>query len=338
MAARILKWLILAILVAFTGQIVFRLGQRGRNLPRLAMEVARIDLHEVPCRQVEQAVFVLRNDGRRPLHVSVRSISCNCTKVDTPNEPILPGKSAKIVATINAPASAGPFGSDVDLETNDPEHPTVKLSLVGVASPLILLDKAVIFMGSPKSVDLPQSSTIYVTRGKLATLRTLLDSTVSIDDDRIKLKVEPAGTGINVQVTLTSDISVGVLRKNLRIRCREPFIQEFTIPVVAEVVGECHAEPSGFLFGRVAGSDPVERQCEISHLSDDSDPHVEFDAEYKGRVKMFAKRMGGGKAVVTATITPSDDKEPINTQVYITLSTRGKQIEHLELPLIAMFR
>jgi len=65
--------------------------------------------------------FEFKNTGKEPLIIQNASASCGCTTPEWPKEPILPGKSGKIVVTFHTAGKAGqPFNKTVFITSNAP--------------------------------------------------------------------------------------------------------------------------------------------------------------------------------------------------------------------------
>ncbi len=69
---------------------------------KTTMEVnKKFDAGEVIKGENIKAVFVVKNTGSYPLVISDVSVSCSCTLASKPEEPIAPGESAEIHATVD---------------------------------------------------------------------------------------------------------------------------------------------------------------------------------------------------------------------------------------------
>lgn len=77
-----------------------------------------------------EAVFTVTNTGDYPLVISEVKGSCSCTVVDRPEEPIGPGKSEKITASVKTEnASAGKLSKEVRIIANtDPSLTVLKIN------------------------------------------------------------------------------------------------------------------------------------------------------------------------------------------------------------------
>lgn len=69
---------------------------------KTTMEVARVyDAGEVVRGELIRAKFVVKNTGDSPLAIGSVNAGCSCTVTDSPKDPILPGKSGVIIATVD---------------------------------------------------------------------------------------------------------------------------------------------------------------------------------------------------------------------------------------------
>lgn len=86
-----------------------------------------IDLGEIPQGKPVTVEFEFTNTGKSPVIIASATTSCGCTVADYPKEPILPGKSGKIVASYNA-AAKGVFTKNVMvmIQNEDPKTLTLK--------------------------------------------------------------------------------------------------------------------------------------------------------------------------------------------------------------------
>lgn len=62
--------------------------------------------------------FEFTNVGTTPLVITGAMASCGCTTPEWPKEPILPGKSSKIVVRYNSAGHLGPFSKTVFVYSN----------------------------------------------------------------------------------------------------------------------------------------------------------------------------------------------------------------------------
>ena len=63
-------------------------------------------------------VFEFTNVGKEPLIIQGASASCGCTTPEWPKEPILPGKTGKIMVRYNTQGRVAPFNKQVYIQSN----------------------------------------------------------------------------------------------------------------------------------------------------------------------------------------------------------------------------
>lgn len=75
------------------------------------------DFGTIRANQAQTTSFKITNDGTSPLVLLDVKISCNCTKVDWPRQPVLPGNSAEIKVTYKD-KDPGAFYKTIEVTTN----------------------------------------------------------------------------------------------------------------------------------------------------------------------------------------------------------------------------
>ena len=77
--------------------------------------------------------FVLTNSGSEPLIISRCEKTCGCTLPTCSPDPIVTGKSSKVVVTYDT-QRVGPFNKTVKVHTNDPDRPIIHLRIKGTVA------------------------------------------------------------------------------------------------------------------------------------------------------------------------------------------------------------
>ncbi len=81
--------------------------------------------------ELVKLVYKFSNKGNQPLLISDAEISCSCTSVDFPRQPVLPGQEASITLTFDTKTVYYRQDRIVYLNSNDPRGPA-KIRYKGV--------------------------------------------------------------------------------------------------------------------------------------------------------------------------------------------------------------
>jgi len=81
--------------------------------------------------ELVKIVYDISNDGNQPLLISDVEISCSCTTVDFPKQPILPNKKEKITVSFDTKTVYNRQDRVVYINSNDPNGPA-KIRYKGV--------------------------------------------------------------------------------------------------------------------------------------------------------------------------------------------------------------
>jgi len=109
------------------------LSVKGFSQPRLELTEAKKNFGFVKRGEIIKNQFEITNSGNAPLLLTDAEISCSCTTVDFPKQPILPGQKVKVLVIFNTTTVYGRQDRVVYLSSNDPKGPH-KLRYKGTVS------------------------------------------------------------------------------------------------------------------------------------------------------------------------------------------------------------
>ena len=75
--------------------------------------------------------FIFSNAGRAPLVLTAGPTTCRCTVSEVNDDKLLPGESFKVTVHWKAREVSNDYRQTVQIYTNDPLRPVVKLAIVG---------------------------------------------------------------------------------------------------------------------------------------------------------------------------------------------------------------
>ena len=75
-------------------------------------------------------IFTVKNTGDKPLIISKVQASCGCTTPEWSQDPVMPGKSAKIKVGYNTTIT-GPFAKNIEVFSNDPVNNRSVITIKG---------------------------------------------------------------------------------------------------------------------------------------------------------------------------------------------------------------
>ncbi len=118
------------------------------GVPRIVVESEVIDLagDAVDGGTRLDATARISNEGTAPLRILAVKTSCGCTVVRTP-APIAPGASDTLHVHVSAGYDSGPRASRIAVQTNDPQRPTVELSVRWLVGGSLQLDPGSLDLG-----------------------------------------------------------------------------------------------------------------------------------------------------------------------------------------------
>lgn len=224
--------------------------------------------------------FVVHNIGQAPLTLRVLSTTCKCTIGDVSQEPIPPGDTVNVKLEWSALINPGPFRQVATIETNDPVHPKIELSVegevteaTGIYPPDFLFDR--VTAGQTKTADvyvmaLAQDD-LQIGSPEFSNIETREFFNVSIEPmDPKQLPNPRAKAGARIRVTAKPGLRMGRFDQWLAVSTNIPDAEKIKIPISGRVVGNVSIhglmwnEDQGVLrLGKVKSSEGIQQALHI---------------------------------------------------------------------------
>jgi hypothetical protein len=173
----------------------------------LKWEQTILELH--PAIGDKQAIgqFKYENVGTTPIRFKSVHSSCGCTTTQSQKDEIPPGQKGEITATFNIGDRTGTQVKTVSVETDDPAHPSLVLTLKAVLPEMLTITPTFIYWTANEDAT---PKTILVKAGKGFAAKKLT-VTSSNPDFLTKVEGEEGEWKINVQPKQTTRAMAGAL-------------------------------------------------------------------------------------------------------------------------------
>jgi hypothetical protein len=327
------------------GAMILVLGGVGAGLgigtyynspgPHLLITKQVQDLGRVPTHYRHPVKFELKNIGGKPLTVSVKRVSCTCTTAGIPPDPIPPGGSALLEATIWSPPYEASFGADVQLRSNDPDQPSVTLGIEGHAVSVLRLSTPSLYFGTSDAQSLPLEQTVEIKRGALATDATLAGLSSEVDSADVLIQQEAQPTKVVVRATIPRQAPLGTLRARLLLKLADPVGYAVSVPIVAEITGPYKVVPSALSFDRINAGEVAVRECRIMPMAKDDDIKLLQNSRLRGPLSVSVVR-DGDAVVLRAALTATADMNVLDENMRLSITHRNGNATFVQIPLMAI--
>jgi hypothetical protein len=107
---------------------------RAMTTPRVRLPVQVVDFGTVTRGQLARREILASNVGRAPVQLAAASCSCGGLRCDVSNEWTSPGDACSVVLDWSPRAHLipGKYDGHAVLHTNDPDHPTITIRVLGM--------------------------------------------------------------------------------------------------------------------------------------------------------------------------------------------------------------
>jgi len=172
-------------------------------------------------------IFVINNIGKEELIISRARASCGCTATMLSSDNIKPGQKAELQVTFNPTGFNGIVKKDVTIESNDPQLPRAKVTIIAdvepIPSPQAFFSDSQWDFGLISQGDFPTFTFTIENKGELDLIINKVDASEYVQyDTGIPFTILP---GEKQEVTFTYNSGqheLGEARESVRIYCNDP--------------------------------------------------------------------------------------------------------------------
>jgi hypothetical protein len=173
--------------------------------------------------------FVIRNKGQAPLLITKGPTTCQCTVSDLETGEVAVGSSARISLKWKPTAQAEQFSKGAEIRTNDPDHRSINLRIVGMVAPRLLLfpertwESPDLLEGEPTvftgAIFSPVADAFQIVSLECG---TPLMTAESLPMNKQQLESKHALSGHLIRVSIIPDVPIGPFTFPLKIRTDLP--------------------------------------------------------------------------------------------------------------------
>jgi hypothetical protein len=106
--------------------------------PKAVIEETEFEFGRMDVGEERMHDFVIRNEGEAPLLLTKGPTTCQCTVSNLETGQVAVGSSARISLKWKPAVQAEQFSKGAEIRTNDPDHRSIHLRVVGMVAPRIL--------------------------------------------------------------------------------------------------------------------------------------------------------------------------------------------------------
>lgn len=212
-----------------------------RDLPRLICDEPEYCFGALSNTNDVPHTFVLANEGAAPLVIYRVQSDCGCTRVRLEDKLIHPGEQITVQVCLMLKGRAGGQHKRVTIESNDPDHPRLVLSLIGVAVAEVELKPDRIYWGNLPS-DAAQVKTVDIRFDESAPGQ-VTGAGVNSPAFAVDLETNKPGRAYRIRIRPVPPLAFGRFATNVWITTDAPRYPQLSVPMQGRVVGDIYTVP-----------------------------------------------------------------------------------------------
>lgn len=280
--------------------------------------------------------FVIRNEGNAPLELREVRASCGCTVADF-DKVIAAGTSGKVRVTVDTETFNGPIAKGVTVYTNDPDMPTIELTIRANVGQIIKVKP-----GYAR----------YITVQRETKEGTIVQTLWTSDKSPFEVvKVESPYPYLNVrfweakpeerlkdvadqqqwkvEMHLSNDAPVGPLTNPVTVHTNHPRQKLVQIPVSGFVRPVLAVTPPVVDMGQVDGKEPIRFSINVKNFATEPIRLTGIAGDVQGIDARIEPVQEGREYQVQVTFQPEARKGPVNGK--LTLTTDSQKMPSIEV-------
>ncbi|MFH1968701.1 MAG: DUF1573 domain-containing protein [Verrucomicrobiota bacterium] len=213
----------------------------ARDLPRLICDEPEYCFGTLSNTNDVPHTFVLANEGEAPLAIYRVQTDCGCTRVRLKDKIIHPGEQATVQVRLILKGRAGGQHKRVMIDSNDPDHPRLTLSLIGSAVAEVAVKPDRIYWGNLRS-DASEVKTVDIRFDDSAPVQIPGAGVIS-PAFAVDLESNKSGLAYRIRIRPVPPLVFGRFATNVWITTDSSRYPQLTVPMQGRVVGDIYTVP-----------------------------------------------------------------------------------------------
>ncbi len=218
--------------------------------PSLSFQNPDYDFGKIFRGEKIEHIYKFKNKGKGELKINDVKTSCGCTAAIISSKIIPNNGHGEIKVTFKATSSTKKVSKYIKIFSNDPDHPTYKLTISGNVIEEVVID--------PRQLNFSEflygnATTKSITVKSITDPKFKISKVVSNRPDVItRLKKDKKKNEYIVEVTLKNDTKQGRINGKILIHTNSKNMKEVTVPFFGRVMGDVSVYPPRISCGVVA--------------------------------------------------------------------------------------
>ncbi|OGD14834.1 hypothetical protein A2V47_08980 [Candidatus Atribacteria bacterium RBG_19FT_COMBO_35_14] len=207
--------------------IFYNIQNKSSQPPTISISEEEWDFGKIKEDERPVHIFNIKNIGKEELIISRVRASCGCTATMLSSDNIKPGQLAELQITFNPTGFNGIVKKDIHIESNDPQLPTTKVTIIAevepIPSPQAFFSDSQWDLGLISQGDFPAFTFTIENKGELDLIIDKVDASEYIQyDTEIPLTILPGEKQEVIFTYNSSQHELGEVRESIRIYCNDP--------------------------------------------------------------------------------------------------------------------
>ncbi|MEW6250713.1 MAG: DUF1573 domain-containing protein [Planctomycetota bacterium] len=226
--------------------------------PRMELSQQQWNYGEIWDSEKPQITLRISNGGQAELEIKNVSAACSCTVLELPRKTIAPGQSIDVPITFDPRGKQGPYGTYINIATNDPATPEFSFKIAGTVKRAVLMEP----LGGVylRTVDAKAGQTPKPVRLKnvLAEPMKLELTANSVPWLEVEIKEITPLVEYELVTRTTRELKPGRVRGTLTFSTGLSREGTYQVPVTFDVLGRFHAEPRAIFANDALAGKPFQ--------------------------------------------------------------------------------